>query len=189
MNVNQIKIAIVGSHGVGKTTLIKELVEKGEFDCEEISGIPRQIIKRGFPMGKNSTVDSYVNYINDQFKAQRLATMSIKPLIISDRTTLDATAYARVNSLLPRPAVPQYFIDMLHEVWLKEVAFFDIIAFIPVEFPMQSDGVRDEGDEYREAISFEIERILKSNNTKYAIIKGSVEERLVLLSSQIKSMI
>ena len=183
------KIAVVGSHGVGKTTLIEEILNRKLFTYDHIHGIPRTIISKGFPMGKSSTVDAYVNYIAAQFKAERAAMDSENSVLISDRTTLDATAYARVNALLPRPYVPDYFVEMLHEVWLKEALLYDIVVFVPVEFPMKSDGIRDEDEKYRTDVGMEIEQLLLTDSIPFIKATGSLDERVDTVLNRLKHLI
>lgn len=182
----QIRIAIVGSHSVGKTTLAERLLSRNPSTIELITGIPRQIIARGFPMGKKSTVDAYVNYVRDQLKAERIAKNSEKRLVISDRTSLDANAYAHVNLTIDAPAVPDYFIDMLHEIWLREAEFYDLLVYIPVEFPMHVDGIRDIDEKYRNDVSEKIEQILVESGHSFITLRGSVKERVENLLSEMQ---
>ena len=53
-----------------------------------------------------------------------------------------------------------------------------IFAFIPIEFPLENDGVRDNDEEYRKDIEYEFIRLLKSFKIDYRIITGTIEERV-----------
>ena len=182
------RIAFAGSHSTGKTTLISffetRVREKNpSLKITKISNIPRQVIARGFPMEKNSTVDAYCNYILDQFREERLAMEQGCDLLMSDRTVLDAVGYALTNRDIPRPFVPQYFIDMLIEVWLREALFYDLYVFLPVEFDMVQDGVRPVDERYRQSVSLQIQRLLTQHlQDRFLIASGSVEQRFKVLS-------
>ncbi len=189
MASKKIKVAVVGSHGVGKTTMIEEIIKLDLFTYDHIHGIPRSIINKGFPMGKSSTVDSFVNYILEQFKAERMAELSENRVLFSDRTTLDASAYARVNALIPRPYVPEYFVEMLHEVWLRESQFYDLIVYVPVEFPMKSDGIRDEDEAYRKDVCVEIENLMLSDGISFLKATGELEDRVQLVKERILQLL
>jgi nicotinamide riboside kinase len=63
------RIAFTGAHSSGKSTLIKAFCcSRREEVVSVIEGLSRAIIKRGFPLAKDSTVDSYANYIRDQLQ-------------------------------------------------------------------------------------------------------------------------
>ena len=51
-------------------------------------------------------------------------------------------------------------------------------AFIPIEFPLENDSVRDNDEEYRKDIEYEFIRLLKSFKIDYSIITGTIEERV-----------
>src|SRR5215207_7871441 len=105
------KLAFSGSHSTGKSTLLREIETiHGAKNIVTIKDIARGVIKRGFPLEKNSTVDSFVNYIKDQLRAEREIERVDFDLLISDRTVIDAYGYATVNRDLPRPHIPDYFI-------------------------------------------------------------------------------
>lgn len=182
------RIAFAGSHSTGKTTLISFIESrvsevKPDLDIRKITNIPRQVIARGFPMEKNSTVDAYSNYILDQFREERLAMEQGCDFLMSDRTVLDAAGYALANRDLPRPFVPQYFIDMLIEVWLREALFYDRYVFLPVEFEMVADGVRPVDEEYRRSVSRQILSLLERHlQGRFLIASGSLEQRFKLVS-------
>lgn len=171
------KIAFTGSHSTGKTTLLGEIAKKTNLKIYHIAEIARNIIKRGFPLSQDATVDSYINYVNEQLKAEFVAMESKYDLLISDRTILDAVAYSKVNKKLSRPFIPDYLIEMLERVWLLEKNFYDIYIYFPVEFPMVCDGVRPEDVQYQIDVGEQIKELLEFHRINYITICGSTEER------------
>ena len=134
-------------------------------------------------MEKNSTVDAYSNYILDQLREERLAMEQDWDLLMSDRTVLDAAGYALANRDLPRPFVPQYFIEMLIEVWLREALFYDLYVFLPVEFDMVEDGIRPIDEEYRKSVSQQVLSLLERHiQGRFLIASGTLEQRFKMLS-------
>ncbi len=172
-------LAFTGAHSSGKSTLIKALVGQNlSFDVSVIDGITRAIIERGFPLAKNSTVDSYTNYIRDQLQAERRLRAAEPDILITDRTVLDAASYAFVNSELPRPFVPQYFVEMLLEVALLEAHRFDLFVYCPVEFPMEQDEVRPYDESYRAKVGLRVKSMLDKHRIPYVTAAGNVQKRL-----------
>lgn len=171
------KIAFTGSHGTGKTTLLNDakpiLAPRGMSYVTEVA---RRIIQRGYPLNMDANVDSYTHYINDQLNAEKV--MSISSIFISDRTLLDPLAYALVNRELPRPYIPDYFIEMMENVWLLEKERFDIYVYFPIEFPMQIDNIRPEDEDYRRAVGEKMLELLMKHNVPHITVSGTPQQRL-----------
>lgn len=172
-----IRIAFVGSHSTGKTTLLRHCQEQFAEGLYTIEDVPRRIIARGFPMGPYAVVDSFVNYVRDQLQAERESHAVEKDWLISNRTILDAAAYASANKSLPRPFIPDYFIEMLEELARLEATFYDLYVEFPVCFPMTPDAVRPEGEGYRMRVGQEISRLLNVFKVPHLSVTGTTAER------------
>lgn len=179
------KIALVGTHSTGKTSLLNEFTSRTSYRVYVIVETARKIIERGFPMGKDAHVDSYINYVNDQIRAELLFNPARYDILISDRTILDTLCYARINAQIPRPTIPTYLLEMLESVWLLEKEMFDLHIYIPIEFELVKDGIRDEDEQYRVAVSNEIKKLLDFHHVNYVTIKGTIEERVLQLSDYV----
>lgn len=176
------KVAFAGSHSTGKTTLLDEIVRVATLQkVVTIKEIARVVIERGFPLEKNSTTDSFANYIKDQLRAERDSENLTFDLLVSDRTILDAYGYATVNRSLPRPHVPDYFIEMLQEVAIREAQFYDLFVFFPVEFDMTPDPVRPNDLAYREAVGLALREALQRFGIRHIVVTGNTEQRLQIL--------
>ena len=173
------RIAFTGVHSTGKTTLLDALKSNYSEELYAISEIARNVISCGYPLGKDANVDSYINLISEQLKAENIfVNYGRDKLIIADRTLLDTLAYAKVNKGLPRPYIPEYFIDMLEQIWLIEKNFYDLYIYFPIEFEMKNDDVRPLGEDYRASVNDQIKRLLDKFSVKYLVITGSVDNRL-----------
>lgn len=173
------RIAFTGSHSTGKTTLIDGYVAaNADTHIQVIRGIARGVISRGFNLGKQSTIDGWTNYIGDQLRAERIAASAKQGMLLSDRTVLDAVAYAKTNRALLNSATPQYFIDMLLEIALREALFYDLYVFCPVEFPMLADGIRDEDESYRRHVGDVILALLNDHHIPHVVLSGDANSRL-----------
>lgn len=183
-----LKIAFTGSHCTGKTTLLNDIKNAlpSEIIVNSVTEVARKIIEKGYPLNMDATIDSYVHYINDQLEEEKNK-MNKCDVFISDRTLLDPVAYAMVNSKLPRPYIPQYFIDMMKNVWLMEKGNYDFYVYFPVEFDLEMDGIRPFDENYRREVDETIEVLLKENGIKYIKITGNREKRKKYLLTLIKN--
>ena len=184
-----LKLAFTGSHSTGKTTLLSDIRSEleNEIKVNYITEVARGIIRRGYPLNMDANVDSYVHYINDQLNAE-IANMKECSLFISDRTVLDPVAYAVVNAKLPRPYIPDYFIDMMKNVWLLEQKKYDLYVYFPVEFPMDFDGVRPFDEKYRNDIDEAIRYLLEENRINHITISGNREKRKKIMIETIHQL-
>jgi len=169
--------AITGSHCTGKSTLVNAIKSKLDISVFTIQEIARGVINRGFPLGKEATLDAYANLIADQLEIENLGFSSNREVLISDRTLLDTLSYAEVNQTLGR-GVPAYVINLLKQICLLEAQRFELYVYLPIEFPNVSDGIRDEDEKYRELVSLCILNNLKLLQIPYVSLSGSKEERL-----------
>lgn len=171
------RIAIVGTHGVGKTTLANFLVEIGlqNYNVALNSQLARKLIQAGYPLGKNATSESYIQYIIAQLQAEQ--SVKSADYFISDRTLLDPLAYATVNHDLLGSTVPESIIKMLNYIWLLELQQYDLYVFVPIEFQMQMDGIRPDGEEYRIEVENRMLHFLEMNKVNFIRVSGTVEAR------------
>lgn len=183
-----ISVAIAGSHGVGKTTLAYSLA--AHYRARSVSlntQIARSIIRKGYPLGKEATSESYVQYIIAQLTAEQKNQNS--DMFISDRTLLDPLSYAIVNLKAGNSVVPQSIIEMIKRIWLLELQQYNLYIFVPIEFPMQNDGVRPEGDEYRELVEKQMVQLLDEYQVKYIRVSGTPKDRNAQASKAIDNLL
>lgn len=170
------RIAIAGTHGVGKTSLAHALMlSLKDLRVTLSSQIARTLIKNGYPLGREATTESYIQYVIAQLRAEQLAEPC--DLFISDRTLLDPLAYALVNRDVVGPSVPESTIELLQSIWLLESQQYDLYVFVPIEFDMHTDGIRPEGEEYRKRVDAQIISLLKEYRINHIVVSGALEER------------
>lgn len=161
------RIAIVGSHSTGKTTLLRLLSERLEIST--LSEVAREMIAESDKLPHHMTAaergDFQMGILREQIRRE-LASESF----LSDRSVFDAVAYAFDT--------PSY--EDLHSV-AEEHAVprpYDRIFFLPVEFPLEGDDIRSQDEDYRLAIETELLKILERTGTPYVRITGTPEARL-----------
>lgn len=179
------KILLVGAHGTGKTTLAKEIQKLFPY-CEIIDGIHREAKQGGFQINKTSDIVSQIETVQ-----RYLQKICGKPSFISVDNIIRQTAYAICNKL------PEPVIDLMKRLcWIEREQFADIVFYIPIEFSLEKDLVRDENLQFQKDVDIEIKKLVDQFypywlKTFYWKITGSVEERLgkirnIILEEKIK---
>ena len=150
------RIALVGSHGTGKTTLLKAIEASGKFDgFRKITEVSRSLIEElGFnPLVGESTYEQKHDFEWKIFEKQVREEKSED--FVSDRSVFDILAYA---STLMDTVDFAYFYSVVLK-YHKENPY-DLLVFVPIEFPMQKDGVRPEDEGYRLEIEERMRKLL-----------------------------
>lgn len=138
------KIAIIGTHGTGKTTLAYMLAayaqEKG-FSAKVVGEIARS---NPFPLNENFDTDGAHWIISTQIKRELDAKREKTQCVICDRSTIDPIGYLRA---LNKPQTSYEGLRIFAEEWLKT---YDHIVFVtPSGEAPQFDGVRSMDPDFK----------------------------------------
>jgi len=149
--VAALKIAFVGTHGVGKTTLCYELaawMKKREARVDMVREIARRC---PLPINRETTLDAQ-SWILHQQIAEEIQLANEQDVVICDRSVIDNYAYL-THRLDPPPAL-----DGLIQFWIRT---YTHLFKVPIVTPPSFDGVRDTSRAFQEAIDREVDALLE----------------------------
>ena len=127
------KVALIGTHGVGKTTLCFELaarLKRRDVDVELVREVARHC---PLPINRETNRAAQGWILHTQM-AWELEAEAQHPLVICDRSVLDNFCY------LVHAAGPQPTWEPLLASWL---ATYDLLVKVPIWTTPRWDGVRD----------------------------------------------
>lgn len=159
------RIWLTASHGCGKSTLTRNF----QNQIEEIArGV---IAEKWHPdtLSKEELDDFELVIMKRQIEAEQ----NMKDWFVSDRTVIDVLAYANT---MCRPSMTARLKEMA-EMHLEDNPY-DLVFYIPIEFPLEKDWTRFEDDSYQKIIDLQILKYLKRYKIPYITLTGTVEERL-----------
>lgn len=144
----RLKLAFVGSHGVGKTTLCFDLasqLKRLDLGVDLVKEIARRC---PLPINEETTPDAQAWILHTQI-AEELAAAAIYEVVVCDRSVLDNYAYlvARVGrrpELDPLVASWIRTYSALFKVPVLEAPSFDGTRAVSRSFQMEIDGIIDE---------------------------------------------
>lgn len=163
---------LLGSHGTGKTTLLKEVSTKfPEYYVTD--GFSRPVIK----ISKQLELSNYEKqYVINELSAWAYQNYLSHKNVISTRSIVDCIIYSQI--LAPNLLI-QDLITLFEETKNQVEYFF----YIPVEFDFVSDP-----DRLSQELQLKIDEVIREFMVKYipkekvVILKGTVEERLDKIS-------
>lgn len=157
------KIAIVWSHWVGKTTLSKKISQKLNLDIiEDIVPIAHNM---WFTINEETPIETQLRLAAKQLELER----QYKGFI-TDKCLIDYYIYGKV--LID----DQDLIRVLDKISSRN-AKYDYMFYLPIEFDIVDDGLRPLDPEFQKNIDIEYKQFLDKENIDYHTITGSVEER------------
>jgi thymidylate kinase len=157
------KIAFIGTHGIGKTTLAYELcneLKKQDLDVGFIDEIARRC---PFPINEATSLEAQT-WILATSIARELELNKIYPNVICDRSVLDNYVY-----LYHRFGhVPELY--HLTAYW---VGTYDLLFKVPITRSyLRPDGVRSTDFEFQEAIDVKLTELLAAGGIRYHVHTG-----------------
>jgi len=166
------KIVFCGTHGTGKSTLLYEVLTlthpHGLGKARIFNGIGRRIHaqKKWTEKNKQRYFDYWYvwnHYWNKNF--------------IGSRSIYDTWAYARLGIGLD-------FNRRLFN-WAIRHINYDFVFYVPIEFPLEKDGIRYEDTEFQILHDRETKMILDYYYIPYHTITGSIYQRI----SQVRTIL
>jgi len=152
------KIAFIGAHGVGKTTLAYELcneLKKQSFDVAFLDEIARRC---PFPINEATSLEAQT-WILATTIARELELGKVYPNLICDRSVIDNYVYLyhRFGDIPELHALTSY--------WVKT---YDLLLKVPLtQNYLKPDGVRSTDLEFQEAIDAKLLDLLAADRIPY----------------------
>lgn len=144
------KLALIGSHGVGKTTLCYEVAARLKRQDRVVELVTEVARRCPLPINRETTLQAQAWILHTQVAAE-IAAAAEAELVICDRAVLDNYAYL-VQQVGRQPAY-----DALVGEWL---ATYDALVKVPIVEPPTFDGRRDVSGEFQHAIDRTIDELL-----------------------------
>jgi predicted ATPase len=166
------KICISGSQNTGKSTLLKAIEKRSEFkDHEFIKEVVRTLMKEGVKINKFADHDSQIKILLQHYK-----NCLHFHQMITDRSAVDAFVYATWDYIYGHFTYKEH--KEQEEIFLRCLPFYKLHFFLPIEFNMEEDGVRNTEPTYQKEISDIFHIIFNRYQIPYITLSGSVENRL-----------
>jgi nicotinamide riboside kinase len=145
-----VKIAFIGSHGVGKTTLCYDLaaaLKRRGLNVDIVKEVARL---SPLPINRQTSLDAQLWILMTQV-AEEVRSASHHDAVVCDRSVLDNYAY------LARACGRQPELEQFVDYWLRS---YDLLVKVPVTGKADADGVRDVDEQFVRAIDGLVDDLL-----------------------------
>jgi nicotinamide riboside kinase len=171
------RIGLVGTMSVGKTTLAKALGETEQFKDYPVQTERSKYLRDlGIPLNTDSTLRGQFVFLAER------ATELLYDKIITDRTIWDVCAFTLSSKSIIDWEKRDFVAAAMH---LRE--YYDLVIYVsPEGVNMEDNGVRETDEVYRKKIDQVIQMSLIEYKPKKLItVKGSTEERIATIISNL----
>jgi GTPase SAR1 family protein len=166
------KIGLVGTVSVGKTTLVNTLKELPQFQNYHFATERSKYLRDlGIPLNTDSTLKGQTIFL-----AERVSEL-MQDNLITDRTIIDVMAFTQCAKSIhhaDKTSFEEYARNFIND--------YDYIFYVsPEGVEIEDNGVRATNAEYRDLIDFTIKNIIKIYQHRIQnlyTISGSTEERI-----------
>lgn len=178
------RIALVGAHNTGKTSLYNELYRKVELaDHTFFPEVIREIVGMGFN----------INEVADDASQLAMCSLHLNHLkwndMVTDRCLLDNLVYAWVLASGEEPTVTMDCVRFIDHYFLKHKDDYDLYVYCPIAFDMEDDGLRTTNREFQLAIDRTFIYMLQSiPENKILRVSGETPDRVQQVLNKIKEI-
>src|SRR5512135_1064249 len=144
------KLAFIGTHGVGKTTLCYDLAAVLKRQGINVDMVKEVARLSPLPINRKTSLDAQTWILTTQV-AEEIRSSSQHEVVVCDRSVLDNYAY------LSFACGRQKAIERFMDYWMKT---YDLLFKVPLAGQAQADGVRDTDEFFMRAIDQLVDALL-----------------------------
>lgn len=137
------KVAFIGSHGVGKTTLCYGLAARLKAADQSLEVVGEVARRCPLPINKATTLAAQAWILHTQIAEELVATARYD-LVICDRSVIDNYVY-----LLLASAEHSFDLERLVDSWTRT---YDLLIQVPILSGLRADGIRSTDPAFQLAV-------------------------------------
>lgn len=148
------KIAFIGTHGVGKTTLCYELAAVLKREGVHVDIVKEVARLSPLPINQKTSLEAQTWIFLTQM-AEEIRSGSQHDVLVCDRSVLDNYAYMMLAFGRQLP------IERYMHHWMKS---YDLLFKVPFSGQLAADGVRDTDTFFAESVDQLVDRLLEERS-------------------------
>jgi thymidylate kinase len=146
-----VKVAFIGTHGVGKTTLCYDLAAALKRQGVQVDIVKEVARLSPLPINRQTSLDAQTWILMTQ-AAEEIRSAAHHEVVVCDRSVLDNYAYMAL-ACGRQPAIERF---VAH--WMKS---YDLLFKVPISGAASADGVRDTDEFFMRSIDQLVDTLLQ----------------------------
>lgn len=164
------KVAFIGTHGVGKTTLCYELAGILKRQGAHVDIVKEVARLSPLPINRQTSLDAQTWILTTQV-AEEIRSESAAEVVVCDRSVLDNYAYMVLACGRQRPI--ERFVDW----WMRT---YDLLFKVPLSGEQaQADGFRDTDEFFIRSIDQLVDTLLEEKKIACEVLPAGERERWI----------
>ena len=163
---NSFKIAFIGSHGVGKTTLCYGLAARLKAADTSLDVVGEVARRCPLPINKGTTLEAQSWILHSQI-ADEIVAGSRYDVVICDRSVLDNFVYLLLSS------GPQPEMEQLVSSWTRT---YNLLVHVPVLDDPRADGLRSTDPIFQRAVHDRLNQEISQREVAVLELEGLPRE-------------
>jgi len=155
-----VKIAFIGTHGVGKTTLCFELAGALKRQGVHVDIVKEVARLSPLPINRQTSLDAQTWILMTQV-AEEIRSAARHQVVVCDRSVLDNYAYMVLACGRQKP------IERFVAHWMKT---YDLLFKVPMAGAASPDGVRDTDEFFMRSIDELVDTLLAEMKVPYEVL-------------------
>lgn len=152
----KMRIALVGAHNTGKTSLFHRMYSNYKFSGHEFfPEVIREVQRNGFAINEHADDASQLAMCSYHLKHLHWANF------VTDRCLLDNYVYAKVLSMAENPKVSFKCVETIYHYFDQTKNDIDLYIYCPISFEMRDDGLRTINKQFQVDIDNAFQNVLK----------------------------
>jgi nicotinamide riboside kinase len=173
--VVHVKIAFIGTHGVGKTTLCYDLaavLKRQNVDVDVVKEVARL---SPLPINRQTSLDAQTWILTTQV-AEEIRSSSRHPVVVCDRSVLDNYAYMVFACGRQKP------IERFADWWMKS---YQLLFKVPMSGEVEADGVRDTDLFFTRSIDRLVDDLLAEKKVPHRVLPAGQREAWAQIAADV----
>ena len=154
------KVAFIGTHGVGKTTLCYDLaggLKKAGVAVDMVKEVARL---SPLPINRKTSLDAQTWILMTQV-AEEIRSAAYHEVVVCDRSAIDNYAYMMLACGRQRP------FERFVAHWMKS---YDLLFKVPISGAASADGVRDTDEFFMRSIDALVDSLLAEMKVPHEVL-------------------
>lgn len=179
-------VAFTGAHGTGKSTLVDAITKKLQAKLGYREVVSTLSLARMMKASNHALGTSAYNQLQLEMLCDHQLELYKDKVVVGSRSVVDRICNSYEAGLLPTDAE----LTRYYEIRLEEqIAMYDLLIYVPIEFNVVDDGVRDLSETRRRNIDERISDLLRQSHISHLKVTGTVDERVAQIWSKLEPIV